>query len=100
MDPVRDPRYGAFLPLDPRSRISFFRIQRRISVAIFWVKILKFFDNDSNLFKVSVKKFNVFEFCDIDGCSVSSWIRDPGSGREKVQDPGFGINMPDQQHWS
>jgi hypothetical protein len=26
---------------------------------------------------------------------VSSWNRDQGSGREKVQDPGLGINMSD-----
>ncbi len=24
---------------------------------------------------------------------------DPGSGMGKYQDPGFGINIPDSQHW-
>ncbi len=28
-----------------------------------------------------------------------SVIRDPGSGMGKNQDPGFGINIPDPQHW-
>jgi hypothetical protein len=28
-----------------------------------------------------------------------SGIRDPGSGMGKNQDPGFGINNPDPQHW-
>ena len=27
-----------------------------------------------------------------------SWIRDPGSGIGKNQDPGSGINIPDPQH--
>ncbi len=27
------------------------------------------------------------------------WIRDPGSGMGKNQDPGSGINIPDPQHW-
>jgi hypothetical protein len=27
-----------------------------------------------------------------------SWIRDPGSGMGKNQDPGSGINIPDPQH--
>jgi hypothetical protein len=26
------------------------------------------------------------------------WIRDPGSGMGKNQDPGSGINIPDPQH--
>jgi hypothetical protein len=28
-----------------------------------------------------------------------SGIRDPGSGMDKNQDPGSGINIPDPQHW-
>ncbi len=28
-----------------------------------------------------------------------SWIRDPGSGMGKNQDPESGINIPDPQHW-
>ncbi len=29
---------------------------------------------------------------------IGSGIRDPGSGMGKNQDPGSGINIPDQQH--
>ncbi len=32
--------------------------------------------------------------------STCFWIRDPGSGMGKNQDPGSGINIPDPQHWS
>jgi hypothetical protein len=31
--------------------------------------------------------------------STCFWIRDPGSGMGKNQDPGSGINIPDPQHW-
>jgi hypothetical protein len=29
-----------------------------------------------------------------------SGIQDPGSGMGNYQDTGFGINIPDPQHWS
>ena len=31
--------------------------------------------------------------------STCLWIRDPGSGMGKNQDPGSGINITDPQHW-
>jgi hypothetical protein len=52
---------------------SYFLELRNHFFGFFGVKILKFFDV----------------------------IRDPGSGLEKswIRDPGFGINIPDPQHW-
>ncbi len=33
------------------------------------------------------------------GAVVGFGIRDPRSGIDRSQDPGFGINIPDPQHW-
>jgi hypothetical protein len=47
------------------------------------------------------KKFQFF-YGDPDLGSLSCcccWIRDPGSGKDKNQIPGSGINIPDPQHW-
>ncbi len=47
----------------------------------FWIKILQFFDADAEPEPGSGNLFN------------------PKSGMEKNLDPGYGINIPDPQHW-
>jgi hypothetical protein len=58
---------------------SYFLELRNHFFAIFWVKILKFFDEDPGSGMETVR------------------IRDPGSGMEKSR-IGSGINIPDPQH--
>jgi hypothetical protein len=49
------------------------------------------------------KIFSPLSFVAVFGSGIrdlGSEIRDPGSGMGKNQDPGSGINIPDQQHWT
>ncbi len=118
---IRDP--VPFWPLDPGSKIGFFRIpdlgsQSHIfeslmiifcikSSIILWklAQIFLFSNSNTNNFqfceiwanktRYDKKKFSPLSFVSVFG----SGIRDPGSGMGKNQDPGSGINIPDPQHW-
>ncbi len=86
---IWDPEWVESQHPDPGSRIRdeqlglYFLELRNHFFGFFGVKILKFFDADS-------------------GSGIRNGDRsDLGSGMEKsrIRDPGFGINIPDPQHW-
>jgi hypothetical protein len=83
-------------------------------VTIFWLKSSVILGKFAQIFSSAFQKRNSFQFCEICGyrkrydkkffftaCPFFCccfWIRDPGSGMGKSQDPGSGINIPDPQH--
>jgi hypothetical protein len=75
---------------------------------------LKFFENWQKKFSLAFQKKHNIQFCEICDYKKSvitnffsplsfvtvfgSGIRDPGSGMDKNQDPGSGINIPEPPH--